>query len=283
MFYQQHTVDTKNQLAFSEVLRQGTNYPIGMTVDNYLDFISDVKTLKANISLNVTPLASFTPTSSLQDILAQIAILGIEQGFTSTIINDSIRQILPIGRINADFSPVTGLSATSSLADAPYFFFKGFPGFALIDCTKSKFNSGLIYPFILISLSVNIGSDTGLLPLSTISFGNYGNIPIYGPADLLIQNSIVLGGSIEIKDRFSDIKISSQNVSKSQSVTFTGLGMKDLSGFNRAFLNEARLDVQASPDTLIIEIPIYAKTGCVRFEQQQPVYNTFLTDKIIIS
>ncbi len=162
MIFQKHTVNSRRTLSNVSLFNRGTTFPLGLTLDKYLDFISDVKQFKASINSSIIPINEFEASSNVNDLLSQIAGSQLNQPIISSIVGPSIRQIIPIGKINPDFSDITTFAGwPTSLTEYPYFECDGFGGGRLIvDCGKTIFSNGLLFPFITIELSSDVGSTS---------------------------------------------------------------------------------------------------------------------------
>ena len=275
MFFQQHTADT------SVTFRGSSVSSISLSTVDYLDAISDIKTFKVNTIASITPLISNNtlPTNILDAITALSNVSSTKlQSIFNTV--ETQRTILNIGNVSDKFDETLDPnSKTGSLIDAPYFNSNA-PNIS-IDFRNLQFLDGRVFPAFYFSIFSELSSNGPYFVGSCST--PWGNVPIYSSVDIA-QNIVVASMSIEISERFSDIVANSYSVSPGSTLTFTAQnGVKGLSGFKKAFFAEVSADVIATDKTLSLTVPTNAKSGPVRFEQHEPLFNAFYTADITVT
>lgn len=284
MLYNPSVVDP-NRVATAADLQ--TTHPIGMTLDKFMDFFADVKSIEVNGAgiIDETVSKTFLATNIIEALAALAAVA--DSATNAVFVGTSRRRILPVGTLNADGTELRQSQRPTTLVDYPvHSAGGGGGGFIEINFGKSLTFAGLFYPYINIQFSNGMGNTAGGIPVGSIIFDGYGEILIYGGPDVdgVLKQGLA-AGRISIKERYSDLRATSLQVNAGGQLVFQpSKQMRFLDTYKTAFFGATEAQVNASVSSLTVQVPLNAKSGPVRLLSTGPQFDSFLSyDNITIA
>lgn len=261
-------------------------YPIGLSLDKFLDLFADVKSLDGDgLALIDNTLSNNIAATDIIGSLININQFGANDS-VSSFAGSSERKVVPIGQLNLDGTPFAESRRPSTLCDYPtHLIGSGGGGTIAIDFGRTLIYAGLYYPYILVQFSNGMSNIAGGTIVGDITFDGYGSIPVYGGPELGALSVGLVVGSLKVSERFSSLRTDSLTVAPNSSITFSTKGpFSKLSKYKRAFFGSAQVSTSTSANSITMTVPINATSGPVRFESDGPLYDTFLSyDSITIA
>ncbi len=277
MLHTKHIINP-NRVATNADLLSGP-YPIGLTVEQFLDLFSDVKSFEGNgISIVDNTIIQQFGATDPATALSQLNQAVGNNNFSS-FGGASSRSVVPVGQLTSAGLEPTNLSVIpSALVDYPFHLIGGGGAYVKIDFGRTLCFADLLYPYIEILFSTGMGNTTGGRIVGTIYFESYGGIPIFGGAGLSSLSIPFVGGFIRVKERYSSLRSSALSASPNAQLTFTAQSpLANLASYTAAYFGSVRVDTSPTASTINVTVPQNAKSGPVRFESHSPQFDTFLS------
>lgn len=251
-------------------------YPIGLSVEQFLDLFADVKSFSAN-GTSVIDTSSITNDAYLiQGSLNNLD--SFNAGGTAVFAGSSKRKILPVGVLQSSGADLLPGKAPNALVDYPVHSMGGSGGLITIDFGKTVCYAGLLFPHFLVQFSTGMGNLASGAPVGFISFEKYGIIVINGGPQVSSPAIGFASGSIQVKERYSSLRADSLQARVGADLTFTsGAVQTSFASYQNAFFGAARAEVSSSASTLSVTVPVNAKSGPVRFASEGPQFDSFLS------
>lgn len=215
----------------ASVLAFGT-YPISSTQDRILDLYADVHIFSVSIFSDPieNPFQAFFEAGGAQG--TAIGALGgtaaasdaISSGAISAV-GDTRRKILTASPIHSTDEAPFPQDRTTVCGEYPVHNFSGLGAIMEINFGKTVNLGGVYAPYITLTMSNGMSNTVGAFITGSISFTDLGQIPIYA-----LSLGLVVG-SVSVKERYSDIVMSSLQASEGAVVTLRPAQGKTFSGF----------------------------------------------------
>lgn len=250
MLYSFHVIDPKRTLTNADI--GGGNYPITLTLEQFLDLFNFVKAIDVSLFTYSTELGNLP--SNIQE--------SIEAGNNNPQIYSFSgrlqRTIRPVGLLNTDGTEL----ANPPTAQVDYPFFSGGRNGALIqiDLGKTKFLNGVFYPYmdIITSTGADLGSSRAI---GVVNFEGYGSFALRS------NNSIVGGGSMRVSERYDSLVLPRLTVSPHDNIVVTSnASLTNLERYTIGYIGNKKVTVTATANTLSLTLPEEVKSGPIRFE-----------------
>lgn len=284
MLYTKHIINP-SRVAKASDLSTGP-YPIGMTVEKFLDLFADAKSIEGSgfSLIDNTLLAQFGTT----DPVAALSNLNQAAGKGDTVSvfsGSSRRTISVVGQLTKTGAEPSVSATPTSLVNYPVHTIGGGSGSIQIDFGRTLCAADLLYPYILIRFSTGMGNTAPGQIVGNMVFEGFGSIPIRSGTAVSSFSAGFAGGTIRIKERYSSLRADSINVGKGTTLTFRpNAPMTDLARYKTAYFGPVRVVTQPTAQYITVTVPPNAKSGPVRFEADSPLYDSFLSyDEITIS
>lgn len=240
------------------------NYPIGMSLETFLNFWNDIKSLNVSISIFQfsDPLLASNFVRST-DIQGGLQLIDDAEGAINnySLISAAHRTTRPIKENDTDIT---------ARVDYPILSAQGFE----INLGKSKYLNNIFYPYISVSIPYDQTEIIG-----GITFEDFGTIPIYGPSSNGITSTFA-AGSISVSERFSNIKLNTQRFTKGG--TFRANHDINLNGYSKIYFGPAVSDLTVRDTDIEAKIPTNARGGAIYIEKISPYDLATLNQEVIL-
>lgn len=247
-------------------------YPIGFTLEDYLDLYLNVASLRFSI-LGIVTLLTTDDSGTV--------ILTDPQ--STSFSGSTSRRMKFIGALNDDGSELSNSQKPNTAMDYPIHLAGGGTSLLIIDFGKTLYYGGLYFPEISIEMSNGMTSTEVGDAIGSVTFGSYGSIAMYATEGF----SAVCIGSISIRERYSSLLPLVKLVSPGEQITFYPYE-DDFTTFVRdidnIYLSGRRCDfdistINTDQSSISITVPQGAKSGRFSFETESP-FNYFRSEII---
>lgn len=275
MLFTQHVINP-NRVALASDLAGA--YPIGLSVDRFLDLFADAKTFRVEaVAITDTTLGQIIAPSNFNDAID--ALDNFDFGTSASFQGSSRREVVRLGALTATGGAPTLSRTPSSLVDYPVHNLAGGGGYLTIDFGRTLTYAGLLYPRFEVVFGNGLGNLVGGIPVGALGFESYGEIPIYGGAivDGLTQGFAI--GSISLSERYSALRLSSTAASVGGTLTLTSSlsNPNAFASYSEAYFGPAKASISTVGKISTVIVPAHARSGPVRIESDAPRFDSFLT------
>lgn len=273
MFGQKHTVNSRKFARAADLV--GGRYPIGLTVEKYMDLFSDVK--RFSVSLFSLVDSSLTAGISASNINEALNAINDSSGSSSSNsgAGSTNRQIKALGLMNADGSDLTESQRPSATCNYPRHTYTNGQTSITIDFGRSLFYDGLLYPYFEVTFANGTSNLAVGAIIGGVDFEGYGQIPIYS-GSVSTLNFVYAFGSLSVEERYSSLISSVVDIGRNSSVTLNANGLSNLSNYTKAYFGAFESTAIGNNQNIIISAPDSAFSGPIRIESLDP-YDSFLT------
>ncbi len=237
-------------------------YPIGFTLEDYLDLYFHVHSLTVSgFSAHEVLILDDTGTFLIPD--TQVSAIG----------GTTLRRMFPIGTLNDDGTELSNSRKPKTALPYPHHSLTG-TGFLTIDFGKTLFYGGLYYPEILLIFANGDGSNEAGNYIGGFIFDDFGVIPIYQGASEDLVLIAVADGTISVRERYSDLGMSSLIAGAGDSIALVTSAdtASYLNEVDSVFLGKDECNFSVNSTAITIDLPSRARTGRFTFESDLP-YN----------
>lgn len=257
-----------------------TNYPIGLTAQNFMYLYRNIFNLDVNVSFIITAQSSAPPPT---DLLGAIDASSPDNSFNASIVGKTTRGTTILTKVKSNFAlPLTKLSAIP-LESPPKHEIAGFGGSFLMDFSDIIFSAGLYYPKIIISLSYGGSNGVGTI-VGGVKFLNFGEIPIYypggsspfGPLDYAFA-----GGTITLNQKIDDLTLNKINFKKNEVAIINS--NYDLSKYNLAYIGANQIVTTYTNNQISFATPNSSYRGLIKLVKLNPYDSFYHLEEITIN